>query len=69
MHRERGVGDTARRNLDVVRQTYQHGSVLVVDVIPDQRRFIDVEVGYIEALKQVPDAIVEVQRAIGGRDR
>ena len=66
---ERGVRDTARRNLDVVRQTYQLGRVSVLDVIAEQRRFIDVEMGYTEALKQVYDAVVEVQRAIGRDDR
>jgi cobalt-zinc-cadmium efflux system outer membrane protein len=66
---ERGVRDTARQNLDVVRQTYQLGRVSVLDVIAEQRRFIEVEMGYTEALKQVYDAAVEVQRAIGAEDR
>jgi len=65
----RGVRETARRNLDVVRQTYELGRLSVLDVIAEQRRFIDVEMGYTEALKQVYDAAVEVQRAAGTEDR
>jgi cobalt-zinc-cadmium efflux system outer membrane protein len=62
---ERGVRDTARRNLDVVRQTYQLGRTTLLDVIAEQRRFIDVEMGYTESLKQVYDAAVDVDRAVG----
>src|SRR5262249_18485110 len=59
---ERAVRETARQNLDVVRQTYQLGRVSVLDVIAEQRRFIDVEIGYTDSLKQVYDAAVEIQR-------
>ncbi len=66
---ERGVRDTARQNLDVVRQTYQLGRGTLLDVIAEQRRFIDVETGYTESLKQVYDAAVDVERAVGMVDR
>ncbi len=66
---ERGVRDTARQNLEIVRQTYQLGRATLLDVIAEQRRYIDVENGYTEALKQVYDAAVDVQRAIGGAER
>ena len=66
---ERGVRDTAHHNLDVVRQTYQLGRTTLLDVIAEQRRFIDVENGYTEALKQVYDAMVDVQRATGSAER
>jgi len=53
-----------------VRQTDQLQSLSVLDVIADQRRLIDVEMGYTQARKQVVyDAITEMQRAVGGRDR
>jgi outer membrane protein, heavy metal efflux system len=61
----RGVRDVARRNLDVVRQSYELGRGSLLDVIAEQRRLIDVETGYTDALKQVCDAAVEVERAIG----
>ena len=66
---ERGVRDTARRNLDVVRQTYQLGRTTLLDVIAEQRRFIDVEMGFTESLKQVYDAAVDVDRAVGKAER
>jgi cobalt-zinc-cadmium efflux system outer membrane protein len=66
---ERGVRDTASRNLDVVRQTYQLGRTTLLDVIAEQRRFIDVEMGYTESLKQVYDAAVDLDRAVGKAER
>ncbi len=61
----RGVRDAARRNLDVVKQTYQLGRTSLLDVIAEQRRFIEIEMGYTESLKQVYDAGVDLERAIG----
>jgi outer membrane protein, heavy metal efflux system len=62
---ERGVRDVARRNLDVVRQTYELGRVSLMDVIAEQRRYIEVENGYTDVLKQVYDAVVDIRRALG----
>jgi len=59
----------ARRNLDVVRQSYELGRGSLLDVIAEQRRFIDVETGYTDVLKQVYDAAVEVERAVGVSER
>jgi cobalt-zinc-cadmium efflux system outer membrane protein len=66
---ERGVRDVARRNLDVVRSTYELGRTTLLDVIAEQRRYIDIENGYTEALKQVYDAAVEIERAVGTPSR
>ena len=65
----RGVRDVARRNLDVVRRAYELGRGSLLDVIAEQRRFIDVETGYTDALKQVYDAAVDVERAVGTAER
>jgi cobalt-zinc-cadmium efflux system outer membrane protein len=62
---ERGVRDVAARNLAVVRQTYQLGRASLLDVIAEQRRYIEIENGYTDILKQVYDAGVEIQRAVG----
>ena len=62
---ERGVRDVATRNLAVVRQTYQLGRASLLDVVGEQRRYIEVENGYTEVLRQVYDAGVEIQRAVG----
>jgi outer membrane protein, heavy metal efflux system len=61
----RGVRDVARRNLDVVRQTYALGRGSLLDVVAEQRRYIEIENGYTEALKQLYDATVELERAVG----
>jgi cobalt-zinc-cadmium efflux system outer membrane protein len=62
---ERGVRDVSRRNLDVIRQAYQLGRGSLLDVIAEQRRFIEVENGYTDVLKQVYDAAVGIERAVG----
>jgi len=60
-----GVREVARQNLEVVRQTYTLGRATLLDVIAEQRRYIDVETGYTEALKRVYDAAVDMERAVG----
>jgi cobalt-zinc-cadmium efflux system outer membrane protein len=62
---ERGVRDVAVRNVEVVRQAYELGRGSLLDVIAEQRRFIEVEAGYTEVLKQVWDATTEIERAVG----
>jgi cobalt-zinc-cadmium efflux system outer membrane protein len=61
----RSVRDVARRNLGVVRRTYELGRTPLLEVISEQRRYIEVEQGYTEALKQVYDAVVEIERTVG----
>jgi outer membrane protein, heavy metal efflux system len=39
--------------------------VILLDVIAEQRRYIDIEMGYTDALKQVYDAVVDMERAVG----
>jgi len=67
----RGVRDQASQNLDVIRKTYQLGRTQLLDVIAEQRRFIDVETGYTEALNRSYQASVRVRTAaalgVGGR--
>jgi outer membrane protein, heavy metal efflux system len=62
---ERGVRDVARANVDVVRRSYALGRGTLLDVIAEQRRYIDVENGYTDVLRQAWDATVEVERALG----
>jgi len=62
---ERGVRDVAQRNLEVVRRTWELGRGTLLDVITEQRRLIEVENGYTDALKQVYDAVVGIERAVG----
>jgi cobalt-zinc-cadmium efflux system outer membrane protein len=62
---EAGVRDVARRNLDVVRQAYDLGRGSLLDVVAEQRRYIEIENGYTDVLKQVYDAWVDIERAVG----
>ena len=57
--------DMASRNVEVVRQAYELGRGSLLEVIAEQRRYIEIENGYTDALKQVYDASVEIERAIG----
>ena len=52
-----------------VRQTYTLGRATLLDAIAEQRRYIDIETGYTEALKQAYDAAVDIERAIGALER
>ena len=58
-----GVREQASSNLDVIRQTYELGSKTLLDYIAEQRRFIELENGYIEALVETYLARIEIQRA------
>ena len=58
-----GVREQASSNLDVIRQTYELGSKTLLDYIAEQRRFIDLETGYIDALLETYQARIEIQRA------
>jgi cobalt-zinc-cadmium efflux system outer membrane protein len=60
-----GVRDAARRNLDVVRRSYELGRGTLLDVIGEQRRYLEIEGGYTTVLKDVYDAEVEIERATG----
>ena len=59
-----GVKDQANANLDVVRQTYELGSKTLIDFLGEQRRFIDLQNGYIDALLDTYKARVEIERAV-----
>jgi cobalt-zinc-cadmium efflux system outer membrane protein len=58
------VHNQAERNLDVIRQTYELGQRSLIDYVSEQRRFIDVETGYTDVLKEYLDSIVEIERAV-----
>jgi cobalt-zinc-cadmium efflux system outer membrane protein len=57
-----GVRDQANSNLNVVRQTYELGARTLIDYIGEQRRFIEIENNYIDALLETYQARVEILR-------
>jgi cobalt-zinc-cadmium efflux system outer membrane protein len=62
---QEGVRPLARRNLDTVRETYQLGRVTVFDVLVEQRRYVEAERAYTEALRVAYTARVGLGRATG----
>jgi outer membrane protein, heavy metal efflux system len=62
---DRGVRNVASANLDVIRESYRLGRATLLDVITEQRRYIEIENAYTDVLRQVWDAAVEVERAMG----
>ena len=60
-----GVRDQAAHNLDVVRQTYSYGRNTLLDVIAEQRRYIDIETGYTDILLDAYAARIALEQAVG----
>ncbi len=58
-----GVRERAGQNLEVIRRTYELGRTQLLDVIAEQRRFIDIEMGYTDTLNRYYQASVRVQAA------
>jgi len=58
-----GVREQAKVNLLVVRQTYELGSKPLFDYIAEQRRFIEIENGFIDAQLETYLARVDILRA------
>jgi cobalt-zinc-cadmium efflux system outer membrane protein len=61
-----GAQTLARQNLTVVGQSYELGRVTVFDVLAEQRRYLDVERAYTEALRAAYEARTALNRALGG---
>jgi cobalt-zinc-cadmium efflux system outer membrane protein len=60
-----GARDLARQNLDVVSQTYGLGRATVFDVLTEQRRYLDFEHSYSNALRAAYEARTALRRALG----
>ena len=60
-----GVRTLARQNLEVVRETYELGRATLSDVLAEQRRYLDIEMGYTEALRMAFEARTALARALG----
>ena len=60
-----GIRPLARRNLDTVRETYQLGRATVFDVLAEQRRYLETERAYTEALSEAYASRVSLSRATG----
>jgi cobalt-zinc-cadmium efflux system outer membrane protein len=55
----------ARQNLDVIRQTYELGRGTLLDVLNEQRRYLDVERAYTDVLREAYEAREMLKTALG----
>jgi outer membrane protein, heavy metal efflux system len=55
----------ARQNLDIVRQTYELGRGTLLDVLNEQRRYLDAERAYTDVLVEAYDARQSLKSALG----
>jgi len=55
----------AKRNLDVVAQTYELGRMTLFEVLAEQRRYLDFERAYTNVLREAYDARQSLRRALG----
>lgn len=62
---ERGVIDRSNANLQVIRAAYDLGEFRITDLINEQRRLVDSQREFTEALAEQYRAAAEVQAAIG----
>ena len=60
-----GAQALARQNLTVVVQTYELGRVTIFDVLAEQRRYLEVERAYSDALRAAYEARTALRRALG----
>jgi cobalt-zinc-cadmium efflux system outer membrane protein len=61
--------ETGRRNLDVIREAYQLGRNTLLDVLAEQRRYLDLEMAHSDALAEAFDAQAALWGALGGEQR
>lgn len=61
-----GARSAASRNLETVRQSYALGRATVFDVLAEQRRLLDFERAYTDALRSAYEAHTALLRAQGG---
>lgn len=57
--------EQSRRNLELVRASYDLGETRLLDFIAEQRRLIDVQQAYAQVLREYAVALAELERATG----
>jgi cobalt-zinc-cadmium efflux system outer membrane protein len=60
-----GVLHQSGQNLDVVRQTYLLGQKTMIDYAAEMRRYVDIETGFTDILKEYLESMVDIQKAMG----
>lgn len=62
----RGVLEESRRNLSVIRQAYELGQLRLLDVLSEQRRLLETELGIIDSEAEFARSVAELERTVGG---
>ncbi len=63
---DRGLVEQSEKNLTVVRGAYNLGQLRLLDVLNEQRRLIDTQLGAIDARADEARALTELVRIVGG---
>ncbi len=58
-----GVQGQASANLEVIYKTYELGAKPLLDYITEQRRYIEVQTGYIDSVLDTYQARVQIESA------
>jgi len=61
-----GVLDQSAQNVSIIQQAYRLGQLRLLDVLNEQRRLLDSQLAYIDAVAEQAQAFAELQRAVGG---
>ena len=61
-----GVMTQSENNLTIIREAYRLGQLRVTDVLNEQRRLIETELGYIDAQSEQFQAFADLEKAVGG---
>ena len=59
------IRSLARQNLDVIRETYELGRATIFDVLAEQRRYLEIERDYTNALREAWEARSALKAALG----
>lgn len=62
---EQGVIERSNENIKIIRAAYELGSFSITELIAEQRRFVDSQREYTEALSEQYRAVADLQSAIG----
>ena len=61
----RGVIDQSEQNLTVMREAYTLGQLRLIDVLSEQRRFIETRLAHIDAETELAQAAADLERTVG----
>jgi cobalt-zinc-cadmium efflux system outer membrane protein len=62
-----GVIELSEKNLTVIREAYRLGQMRLLDVLNEQRRLVDLRLAYVDAQAEAAHALIDLERAVGGR--